>query len=215
MKAKTTEEAIEIALKELETERANVEIEVISRGKSGILGIGTELAKVRVSLLTNQNNTAKVSSEILETLISKMQVSAVVNIKHANEESVGGPVFEIEGDDSGLLIGHRGTTLKSLQFLVKFISSRKLGEKTHLFIDVSGYQARRYETLASIAKRVATRVATSGLPVALEPMPADERRIIHITLADYQGVHTVSTEIGVNRHVTVEPDQLSTNDKID
>ena len=205
--AKTTEEAIEIALKELDVERADVEIDVVSRGKSGILGIGSEPARVRVSVLDKPSDLVKVATEILENLISKMGVSAVINLKHAEREDVGGPVFDVDGDDSGLLIGRRGETLRALQFLVSFIAARQLQSRVNIFLDVAGYQERRYQALTNMAQRVAQRVDATGHSVTLEPMPPNERRVVHMALADHPGVSTISTGEGDGRQVVVEPAQ--------
>ena len=203
--AKNPEEAIEIALKELDAERGEVEIDVISRGKAGILGIGSELAKVRVTLIDQPADIVKVASEILDKLIAGMGVDVVVNLQQAHNEDLDGPVFEIEGDDSGLLIGRRGETLRALQFLVKFIASRKLESRANILVDVEGYQARRYDSLANLAHRVAQRVASSGRSITLEPMPPNERRAVHIALADHPGVTTESTGMGDGRQVIVQP----------
>ena len=202
---KTTEEAIEIALKELDVDRADVEIDVVSRGKSGILGLGSEPARVRVSVLDMPTDVVKITSHILENLISTMKVSVVVNLRSAHQEDVGGPVFDIDGDDSGLLIGRRGETLRALQFLVNFIAGRQLGERVRIFLDVAGYQGRRYEALANMAQRVAQRVAATGRSVTLEPMPPNERRVVHMALADSPGVTTASSGFGDGRQVVVEP----------
>lgn len=203
--AKTAEEAIEIALKELGAERDQVEIDVVSRGKSGILGIGAEPARVRVTLLDATPDVVKVTTDVLQSILSRMGVSAVANLKHAQNDELGGPVFEIEGDDSGLLIGRRGETLRALQFLVKFMVSCKLGDKANLVVDVEGYQERRYKALNNLAQRVAQRVATTGRPISLEPMPPNERRVIHLALADHPQVTTESTGVGEARQVVVRP----------
>ncbi len=203
--ARSPEEAIEIALKELDAERAEVEIDVVSRGKAGILGIGSEPAKVRVTLIEEPADVVKVTSEVLENLLDGLGVDVVLNLKQAHNEDLGGPEFEIEGDDSGLLIGRRGETLRALQFLVKFIVSRKLESRANISIDVEGYQARRYDSLANLANRVAQRVASSGRSVTLEPMPPNERRAVHMALADHPGVTTESTGMGDGRQVIVQP----------
>lgn len=203
--ARNQEEAIEIALKELDVERAEVEIDVVSRGKAGILGIGSEPAKVRVTLIEQPADVIKVTSDILDNILKYMDVDVVLNLKQAHNEDLDGPEFEIEGDDSGLLIGRRGETLRALQFLVKFIVSRKLESRANLSIDVEGYQARRYDSLANLARRVAQRVASSGRSITLEPMPPNERRAVHMALADHPGVTTESTGMGDGRQVIVQP----------
>ena len=201
--AKTTEEAIELALKELDVERAEVEIDVISRGKESFLGLRNEPARVRVTVLEQASDLVKISTEVIETLLSKMNASAVVNLLQAMKEDTGGPSFNIEGDDSGLLIGRRGETLKALQFIVRFMVGKQLGTRAQLFLDVEGYQERRYQSLANLAQRVAQRVSNSGRPVTLEPMPSNERRIIHVTLANHRSVSTESSGSGDGRQVTI------------
>lgn len=201
--AKTAEEAIEIALKELDVERAEVEVDVVSRGKSGILGIGSEPARVRVTVLDKPPDIVGVTSDILQNLISKLGVSAVATLKQVEREDLGGPVFEIEGDDSGLLIGRRGETLRALQFIVKFIASRQLETRANLMIDVEGYQERRDQALVTLAERVASRVVSSGRPITLEPMPPSERRVVHMALANHADVETESVGSGDGRQVSV------------
>ena len=203
--AKTPEEAIELALKELDAERKDVEIDVVSKGKSGILGIGAEPARVRATLLDKPSDAVRVTTEILENLISKMGVSAVVNLKHVEREDGGGPEFDIDGDDSGLLIGRRGETLRALQFLVSFIAGRQLDERVNIYLDVAGYQERRNEALTNLAARVANQVANTGRSFTMEHMPPNERRIVHLALADNPNVSTNSTGMGEGRRVVVEP----------
>ena len=204
MTAKTLEEAIEIALKELDADRGEVEIDVVSRGKSGILGIGSEPARVRVRLLDKPPDVVVATSEILNDIISLLGVEVTAHLKSEDREDLGGPVFEIEGDDSGLLIGRRGDTLKSLQFLVKFLVSKRLGTRANMMIDVEGYQERRYNSLTNLAQRVGQRVASTGRAVTLEPMPPNERRIVHLALADHPDVTTESMGEGDGRQVVVQ-----------
>jgi spoIIIJ-associated protein len=203
--AKTPEEAIEIALKELSVERGEVEIDVVSRGKSGILGIGSEPARVRVTLLESPPDVVIVATEVLRDLIVKLGVSAVINLKQVeSEDDLGGPVFEIEGDDSGLLIGRRGETLRALQFLVKLVVGRRLESRVNLMVDVEGYQQQRYRALSNLARNVAQRVVNSGRAITLEPMPPNERRVVHLALADDPNVITESMGAGEDRQVVVQ-----------
>ena len=206
--AKTPDEAIELALIELDVERVEVEIEVISEGKSGILGMGGEPAKVKVTLLDEGSDLARTASDILENIVTKLDVDVVVNLRHAYDEDVGGPVFDVDGEDAGLLIGRRGETLRALQFLVSFIASKKLNDRVNLFIDVAGYQSRRYESLRALAHRVARRVVDSGEEIPLEAMPPNERRVIHMTLSDNSDVDTASEGTGEDRRVIVQPANL-------
>ena len=208
--AKTPEEAIELALRELDAERAEVEIDVVSKGKPGILGIGGEPAKVKVTRLSAPNDVIRVATTTLETLISGMGVDAVVNLKQAHVEDIDGPLFEVYGDDAGLLIGRRGETLRALQFLVKVLVGRRLEARANLMVDVEGYKERRYQSLTNLAQRVAQRVANSGHSITLEPMPPDERRIVHMALADHPNVTSESMGEGPGRQVVVRLGESST-----
>ena len=179
-------------------------MDVVSPGKSGILGIGGEPARVRVTVLDKPPDVVTITTEILQDMISLMGVSATVTLRQAEREDVGGPAYDIDGDDSGLLIGRRGETLRALQFLVSFMASQKLGDRVNLFVDVAGYQERRYESLTNLAIRVARRVAAGGRSIALEPMPPNERRVVHMALADHPDVTTNSTGEGDGRKVVVQ-----------
>ena len=147
----------------------------------------------------------KVASSVLDTLISKMGASAVARLRHAEGPDLGGPVFDVDGDDSGLLIGRKGETLRALQFLVNFIVGSQMESKARILLDVAGYQERRYKALTNLARSVAQRVAASGRAITLEPMPPNERRIVHLALADYGGVSTESTGMGDFRQVVISP----------
>ncbi len=202
--AKTVEEAIELGLRELDVDRAEAEIDVVSRGKAGILGIGSEPARVRVTRIDTPSDVVKTTSEVIDNIISLLGVDVVSTLTQVEREDLGGPVFEIEGDDAGLLIGRRGDTLKALQFLVKYLVSQKLDGNVNMLVDVEGYQDRRYQSLMNMARGVAQRVADSGRPITLEPMPPNERRIVHIALADHHRVTTESTGSGSSRQVVVQ-----------
>ena len=203
--ARTAEEAIEIALKELDVERSEVEIDVVNPGRAGLLGLRSEPAVVRVTVLEQEQATdvVTVTTEVLQELIARMDVDVTSRLTQAHDEDLGGPIFEIEGDDSGLLIGRRGETLRALQFLVRFMVSRQLGDRVSLMVDVEGYQERRYQSLGNMAQRVARRVANTGQSISLEPMPPNERRAVHVALADHPAVVTESTGEGDSRQVVV------------
>jgi spoIIIJ-associated protein len=145
----------------------------------------------------------QLATEILDYFLGTMGVVATTFVR---EDAPGGVIaFEIEGEDAGLLIGRRGETLQALQFLVNLIVNKQLGRQVYVTIDVEGYRERRQESLKSLAQRTADRVADSGRSVQLQPMPAAERRIIHVTLADHPGVHTESKGDGDQRRVVVLP----------
>ncbi len=204
---KTVEEAIEIGLNELDVNRAEVEIEVVSKGKTGILGIRSESAKVILTIVEKPTDLVKVATDTLQKLIARMDVSVFVNLMNVHNEEIGGPSFEIDGEDAGLLIGRKGQTMRSLQFIAAMISSNKLEDHVRIDLDVAGYKSRRYDSLANLAYKVAGQVVDTGSSITLEPMPANERRIIHVTLADDERVSSVSSGSGDSRKVTINPSE--------
>ncbi|HEY8446017.1 MAG TPA: RNA-binding cell elongation regulator Jag/EloR [Thermomicrobiales bacterium] len=113
--------------------------------------------------------------------------------------------IDILGRDLGMLIGRRGENLAQLQYMVNLIVNKRLGEWTRVVVDVEGYRTRREESLISLAERVARQVARSKRPIQLEPMPPNERRIVHLTLRGNPDVTTESSGEGANRRVTVQP----------
>ena len=114
-----------------------------------------------------------------------------------------GPTIDIQGEDSGLLIGKRGESLQAFQFLVNLVLNMQLRGHLVVIVDVEQYKERRSRSLQDMANRMAERVVTSGRAITLEPMPASERRVIHMTLADHPYVTTESTGAGQDRKVTI------------
>lgn len=175
-----------------------------------MLGIGSQDAVVRVAVLedmppADEDEILDIAAETIESLIGHMGVDVELSASRTRGDEFDGPSFDIEGEDAGLLIGRRGETLKSLQFLARYIVSRRLDERVSLMIDVEGYQERRHAALRNMARRVASRVSDTGRSIALEPMPAYERRIVHVALSDYRGVTTESEGMGPARQVVVMP----------
>ncbi|MER3438718.1 MAG: single-stranded DNA-binding protein, partial [Chloroflexota bacterium] len=113
--------------------------------------------------------------------------------------------IDILGPDLGILIGRRGENLAQLQYMVNLIVNKRLGDWTRVIVDVEGYRTRREESLINLAERVARQVARSKRPIMLEPMPPNERRIVHLTLRGNPDVTTESSGEGANRRVTVQP----------
>ena len=139
----------------------------------------------------------------VDTLLRSMKVSATATPRPQQEGEEDTIELDIEGEDSGLLIGRRGETLRALQFTVNLL----VGQSTRgrVILDVEGYRERRYISLRTLASRVAERVASTGRPITLEPMAPNERRVIHMTLADNPRVATESTGMGESRKITVLP----------
>ena len=203
--ARSVEEAIEVALHELDAARDEIEVEVLSRGKTGFLGIGSELARVRVRKLTRDEDAGLLAMGVVSKIIDYMQVSAVCTLRSAHDPNTGGPQIDIEGDDSGLLIGHRGETLRALQFIVSLVVNKERDDSVRVLLDVEGYRDRRERSLTKLAERVAEKVASTGQPITLEPMSPYDRRIVHVALAEHPRVATESSGWGVGRRVSVSP----------
>lgn len=203
--AKTVEEAIEIALKQLGAGREEAEVKVLSKGRAGILGFGSEPARVWVRRLAPTQNVASGAIEVVSRLLSLMNVSATATIRSSPAGEDEATYIDIQGEDSGLLIGRRGETLAGIQFVVNVLMSRRLGERVKVVVDVEQYKERRTISLKALANRLAERVAATGRPITLEPMPSDERRIIHLALADSSHVTTQSVGDGEERKVSIHP----------
>ncbi len=178
-------------------------MEVLKKGKPGILGLGAEEATVRVSPAPalGEEDIAEIAKEVTESLLNSMGVSAEVHPDNSQIEM--GVTLEIKCEDAGLLIGRRGDTLSSLQYLVRLILAHRLKTYVPITLDVEGYKQRRYQALQSLALHMAERVQTTGHEVALEPMPASERRIVHLALADHPDVITQSVGEGESRKISI------------
>ena len=204
---KTVEEAVQKALDQLGVDRDDVEVEVLDEGRGGILGIGSAEAKVRVELL--HGDVVDLSKETLETLLRGMGVQATVDLPQTppkmEEGETPGPAFTIDGEDAGLLIGRHGETLNALQLMLNSLMSRKVKTRVNATIDIEGYRERRYETLRAMGARLAERVASTGRTFSMEPMPARERRIVHLALSKHPRVSTESVGEGDARKVTIVP----------
>jgi len=215
--ARTGEEATKKALTQLNVGLEEVEITILNEGKGGILGLGAEDARISVKLLhpAPEENSAdidavNVAKDVLGNLLTRMGVKASINIEKnetiINEEDTSNPdTLNIVGDELGILIGRRGQTLDALQYLVRLIVSKKSSSKTHIIVDVENYKQRRYEDLKTLALNVASQVKSNKSSFRLEPMPAFERRIIHLTLANNPDVVTESIGEGESRKVVVSP----------
>ena len=151
---------------------------------------------------------AEVGRIVLTTLLSKMGFNATVDVgqaEPADGEEVAPAILDIKGADMGLLIGRRGETLRDLQFITRLIVSRKVGHWPNLVVDVEGYRQHREQALIQLARRMADKVRLTHQPVPLEPMPPNERRIVHLTLRDDPYVMTESTGEGDARKVVIMP----------
>ena len=209
---KTVEEAIERALQQLGLTRDQVEVTVLNKGKSGFWGMGAEEAVVKVTPLVQaqqEGNTAAVAKEALEELLKRMKLTAQVEIgsdtPETSEWEVAPIALEVKGDDLGILIGRRGETLAALQYILRLIVAHHQKARVPLTIDIEGYRQRRYRSLRELALRLAQKAISTGQSMTLEPMPADERRMVHLALSVNPDVVTQSIGEGEMRKVVIMP----------
>lgn len=158
----------------------------------------------------DEEQTRILAREAAEDLLRLMDVNADVRAHwgEADSEDKMRPLFiDIEGDDLSVLIGRRGDTLDALQYVIRLILGKELKQPVPAIVDVAGYRARREQTLRRLARRMADQAVERQRTLALEPMPPNERRIIHIELRDNPKVHTESVGEGDRRKVTIIPDR--------
>ena len=208
--AKTVEEATRTALEQLGVSGDDVEIIVLKKGKSGVLGMGAEDARIKVVLQNGNysgtrgdNEVDEIARQVLGDMLRTMGIIATVTVNKASDTSE--PVtLNIEGDDLGVLIGRRGQALSSLQYLLRLIVSEKIKKWVSINVDVDWYKKRHYEALKKLALHLAEQVSKMRRSITMEPMPPDERRIIHISLANHPDVMTQSTGDGEERRVVIQ-----------
>ena len=209
---KTVDEAIAKALQQLGLDRSQVDVEVISEGRTGLFGLGGESARVLVKPLTGEQvevegSTIEMAVDFLRRLLELMDVDADVTVRAPETPGDGlgrsSAVLDVTGDDLGILIGRRGSTLAALQYMVNHMVSRHLKSRALVSVDVERYKRRREEALIGLAQRLAEKVKTSGRTITLEPMPPNERRIVHLALAGDPQVVTASLGEGETRKVAI------------
>lgn len=193
---KTVQEAINLALSELNADMDNADIEILDEGSKGLFGIGSKVARVRVTLKKNQTNQAE---KFLTDVFSKMKVSVDIETEE-DEESMS---LRIKGKDSGIIIGRRGETLDALQYLTSLVVNKDKAVYKRVTVDIENYRQKREETLVKLASRLAERVVKYRKNVTLEPMNPYERRIIHSSLQNNKLVETYSVGDEPNRKVVI------------
>ena len=200
--AKTTAEAIEKAVAELGAPNAEaIEYTVLEEAKKGLFGIGAAPAKIHATYALRGVYAAL---EMIRKVVSDMELDATVTLAK-NEDGEGW--IHVDGEGAGILIGHHGDTLDSLQYLANLAANRKIsGEKREyvkVTIDIEGYRAKREETLRALARRMAEKVLRNKKSVMLEPMNPYERLIIHSEVQNIEGVSTNSIGSENNRKIVI------------
>ena len=202
---KTVEDAIIAAVEALSASSAEeIEYTVLEEGKKGLFGIGAAPAKIEAAL---KNKGAAIALGFIKQLVADMQLNVTVEHKSASGAEKDTCLIEINGEDAGVLIGHHGDTLDSLQYLANLAANKKVnGEKpahVKVTVDAEGYRAKREETLRALARRMADKVLKQKRSVMLEPMNPYERRIIHSEIQNVEGVSTNSIGSENNRKIVI------------
>jgi len=184
--ASTVEEAIELALLDLNANELEVDIEVVEEAKKAILGLfGGKQAKVRVTKRVNVEDTAK---QFLSSMLDKMGIDTKLSVK-LKQNSL---YIDMSGKEMALLIGRRGQTLDSLQYLVSLVVNKDRDEYLRVILDTENYRQKRKDTLEKLAFKLANRAKKIKKDITLEPMNPYERRIIHSALQNNKFVSTRS-----------------------
>ena len=186
-RGRTVDDAVTEATVALGVASSDLEYEVIEKGSDGFFGIGRKPAIIRAKMKKTLVDTTR---EFVEKLIHAMGVEAKVNIQY--DEQNHNMDMDLVGDDMGILIGKRGQTLDSLQYLISLFINKESDTYIRLKLDTENYRERRKKTLESLAKNIAFKVKRTRKPVALEPMNPYERRVIHSALQNDKYVCTKS-----------------------
>ena len=186
--AKTVNEAITEACLKFGVTSDKLDYEVVEEGSSGFLGIGSKPAVNKAAVQAQKLTVEEVAKNFLRDVFEAMNMEVAVDVKYDED----GRTMDIDlaGDEMGVLIGKRGQTLDSLQYLVSLVVNKETEEYIRVKVDTEDYRARRKETLENLAKNIAYKVKKTRRPVSLEPMNPYERRIIHSAL---QGDKYIST----------------------
>lgn len=223
--APTVEEAVAEGLAELNLPAEAVDVEVLDNGSRGLFGVGIRQVRVRLSikqtshagskatepaseLVSNrEEDSLRICRQTVVDLLEKMKIPATVDAGYGEMDEEGKrPVrVDIRGDNLSVLIGRRAEILNALQYIVNLIVSKQLETWMQVIVDVEGYRVRRERQLYQMAERLADQALKTGRRQVLEPMPASERRIIHIALRNHTDVTTQSIGEEPTRKVTICP----------
>ena len=199
---KTVDEAVANAATQLGVNVEDIKYEVIDEPKKGLFGIGATPAKINAVYMLKGED---IALEFVKKLVSDMQLNVTVDMRYCPERE--GMLIDIQGEGAGMLIGHHGDTLDSIQYLANLAANKKVdGEKrahVKITVDAENYRAKREETLRSLARRMADKVLKYKKSVMLEPMNPYERRIIHSEIQGIAGVSTNSIGSENNRKIVI------------
>ena len=196
--AKTVDDAITEACQKFTVSSDKLDYEVVEEGSSGFLGIGSKPAVIKARVKSSVSDIAK---DFLKDVFEAMDMVVVVNVKYNEADRT--MDIDLSGDDMGVLIGKRGQTLDSLQYLVSLVINKDVEDYIRVKVDTENYRQRRKDTLENLAKNISYKVKRTKRAVSLEPMNPYERRIIHSALQNDKYVTTHSEGEEPYRHVVV------------
>ena len=196
---KTEEDAIASALAQLGLERDEISVELLERAKPGFLGIGSSLAKIKVSYEAQDDSAVRIR-DFVNGLLKKMDSEATAEVSLVSESNF---FVNLKGEGLGCLIGRRGETLDAIQHLTNYAVNRGDGKHIRVNVDAEDYRSKREDSLAQLAQKVASKVLKYRKNMTLEPMNSYERHVIHTALQDVEGVSTYSVGTEPNRRVVV------------
>ncbi len=188
--AKTVSDAITDACQHFGVTSDRLEYEVIEEGSAGFLGLGSKPALIKAAVKVEELSLEDKAKNFLNDLFAAMKMEVVITVSYNEEEKE--MDIDLAGDEMGILIGKRGQTLDSLQYLVSLIVNKDEEDYIRVKVDTENYRERRKETLENLAKNIAYKVKRSRRSVVLEPMNPYERRIIHSALQNDKYVTTHS-----------------------
>jgi len=230
--APTVEEAVARGAAELGLPEDDLQVEVLDKGGKGFLGISARQARVRLTVAIPGNGPApreqvaaedvpagdsaqdddleavRAAHDTVAELVQRLGLEAQVSAEwgHKDPKARIRPLLvDVHGDDLGILIGRRGEALTALQYITRLIVAKELERPVAVVIDIEGYRARREQQLTRLARKIAAQAADLDQTLELEPMPPNERRIIHVALRDNPAVTTESVGEGSSRKVTIIP----------
>lgn len=188
--AKTVGEAITEACRKFGVTSDKLDYQIVEEGSSGFLGIGSKPAVIKAAVKVEKLSVDEIAKGFLRDVFGAMNMEVAVDVQY--EEESGTMNIDLAGEEMGILIGKRGQTLDSLQYLVSLVVNKESDEYIRVKVDTEDYRARRKETLENLAKNIAYKVKKTRRAVSLEPMNPYERRIIHSALQNDKYIATHS-----------------------
>lgn len=199
--AKTVEEAISLGLSELDLQRDEVDVEVLEEPEKRFFGLfGSTEAKVKLIILKNPST---IVVDFLESVLKTMNIEGNFDVD-VKKNDLYIDIVDLSSKDKGIIIGKRGNTLDSLQYLASLVVNKESEKYVRISLDCGNYRQKREETLRSLAKKMADKAKSTRRPVKLEPMNPYERRIIHSALQKSQDIKTYSEGRDPYRRIVIE-----------